>query len=257
MTSSGLTTGLFTGLSADRLADTVLLPGDPGRVDTVAGLLDTVEHHGGVGDHRFVTGFMEGSRVSAVSAGIGCPVTALVVEELADLGVGTVIRIGTCGALQPDLVPGMMVIASGAVSGDGTSRAYGAGAAPAVADIDVIAALIEASRERDTPHVVGVVRSHDAFYLESPWAHGDFRGRVQPWIDAGVLALENESSALFSVAALRGIRAGSILASGLPITDHPADFSHGDANKQRMVQIALAAATILDRAPSAGKAEIR
>ncbi|MBX3195471.1 MAG: hypothetical protein KF727_10320 [Microbacteriaceae bacterium] len=204
--------------------------------------LDTIEVQGGSGDHRFVTGMIDGARVSSVSAGIGCPVTALVVEELADLGVRTVLRIGTCGALQPDLKPGVMVVASAAVSGDGTSRAYGAGADPAVADIDVVAALLQACEAEGVPHVTGVVRSHDAFYLESPWARGDFRDRVQVWIDSGVLALENESSALFSVAALRGLSAGSILASGYPILDHPADFSHGEENKVRMVRVALSAA---------------
>lgn len=240
-------TALFTGLSAGEIAPVVLMPGDPGRVETVARSLDEVTFRGGAGDHRAVSGVLDGVAVSAVSAGIGCPTTAIVVEELADLGVRSVVRIGTCGALQPHLRPGMMVIASAAVAGDGTSRAYGAGVRPAVADLQVVEALLAACSEQGLEAETGVVRSHDAFYLESPWAHGDFRARVQPWIDWGVLALENESSALFTVAAYRGVRAGSILASGLPIVDHPPDFSHGDRNKRVMVRAALSAAVSLGR----------
>lgn len=240
-------TALFTGLAAGEIAPVVLIPGDPGRVDTVAASLDEVGFRGGAGDHQAVTGTLDGVAVSAVSAGIGCPTTAIVVEELADLGVRCVLRIGTCGALQPHLRPGVMVIASAAVSGDGTSQAYGAGARPAVADLGVVEALLAACAEHGLEAEAGVVRSHDAFYLESPWAHGDFRARVQPWIDWGVLALENESSALFTVAGHRGLRAGSILASGLPIVDHPADFSHGDQNKHAMVRAALTAAVSLGR----------
>lgn len=238
---------LFTGLAAGEIAPVVLIPGDPGRVDTVAASLDEVTFRGGAGDHRAVTGTMDGVAVSAVSAGIGCPTTAMVVEELADLGARTVVRIGTCGALQPHLRPGVIVIAAAAVAGDGTSRAYGAGERPAVADLGVVEALLAACAELELETEVGVVRSHDAFYLESPWAHGDFRARVQPWVDWGVLALENESSALFTVATHRGLRAGSILASGLPIVDHPAEFSHGDQNKRAMVRAALRAAVSLGR----------
>lgn len=244
------TRGLFTGLEPGQVAPVVLVPGDPGRVDAVAALLDAVEHRGGVGDHQVVTGTVDGVRVSSVSAGIGCPVTALVVEELAAVGVHTVIRIGTCGALQPFLEPGVMIVATGAVAGDGTSQAYGAGTDPAVADLDVVTALAAACDRLGLRSVAGVVRSHDAFYLESPWAHGDLRARLRPWIDLGVLALENESSALFAVAAGLGIRAGSILASGLPITDHPADFSHGEENKARMVRAALSAAVELAAEPA-------
>lgn len=247
--------GLFTGLEPEVLAPVVLLSGDPGRVDTVASMLDEIEFRGGSGDHHAVTGMFRGARVSGVSAGIGCPLTALVVEELADAGVRTIVRIGTCGALQPTLGPGDMVVATGAVAGDGTSQAYSAAGEPAVADLAVVRALVGACSELGLATVSGVVRSHDAFYLESPWAHGDFRARVRPWIDLGVLALENESSALFAVAAARGVRAGSILASGFPITDHPEDFSHGEANKADMVRAALlAAATLasLDR-PTSGR----
>jgi uridine phosphorylase len=194
------------------IAPAVLLPGDPGRVARMATQLDGVREVAASREFTTVTGTTAGVPVTITSTGVGAPSTSIAVEELWNLGARLFIRVGTCGGIQDATRSGDLVIATGAVRGDGTSPEYIDLSYPAVADPDVTVALRGAAVERgETPHV-GVVRTHDAFYVESLLARGDFRRRVQPWRDAGVLAIENEAAALFVIATLRGARAGAICA---------------------------------------------
>ena len=186
------------------VAEYVLLPGDPGRVEKIASFLDEAEK---VAEYRgFVTytGEADGVKISACSTGIGCPSAAIVVEELMRIGAGTFIRVGTTGALQPHLDSGDIIVATAAVRAEGTSRAYVPVEYPAVASFDVASALLDAAEELGREVHAGVVVTSDAYYGGNEEALRNFGA-------AGVLSIEMETSLIFTLAALRGKRAGAIL----------------------------------------------
>ena len=182
----------------------VLLPGDPRRVKKIASFFDEAHK---VAEYRgFVTytGKVDGIEVSACSTGIGCPSAAIVVEELSRIGAETFIRVGTTGALQPDTEVGDIVIPTAAVRADGASRVYLPVEYPAVADFRVVSSILEASRKMKRKVHLGVVLSSDAFY-------GDKEAMLQfgKW---GVLSVEMECSVLFTLAGLKELRSGAVLA---------------------------------------------
>jgi uridine phosphorylase len=186
------------------VAKYVLIPGDPGRVKTIASFLDESWK---VADYRgFVTytGRSSGVEISVCSSGIGCPSAAIAVEELARIGAETFIRVGTTGALQSNIDMGDIVIASAAVRGDGTSRKYTALEFPAVADLSVTSALLQASKKSKLKIHLGLVFSTDAFY-------GD-KEDLGLWSRFNVLSVEMESSVIFTLASLKKLKAGAILA---------------------------------------------
>ena len=161
------------------------------------------------------------------------------------IGTKNIIRIGTCGAIQPFLKPGEMIIATGAIRGDRATEELISIDYPAVADYRIVRALIEACQRLKLPFHLGLVRTHDAFYMESPWASGNVRERLQKWVDLDVLALENESSVLFVVAGMQGVRAGTILLSGHPIFDESGADPNLEQNIRNMVSAGIEAAKIL------------
>lgn len=199
------------------VAETVFLPGDVHRAKFIADLFDEAEFVAHKRQYVTYTGTYRGTKISVTSTGIGCPALAIAVEELINVGAKNFIRIGTCGALQKHVRLGDVIIASGAVRGDGTSREYFPLEYPAVADFDTLEALIAAAKERDVDPHVGIIRAHDAFYAESILAGGDYLIKDKPWIDSGVLSTENESSTLFTLATVRICRSGTIL---IPVGHH-------------------------------------
>jgi len=203
-------------LGAGDVGAHVLLPGDPGRCERIAAHLDAAELVASNREFTTWTGALDGVPVSVTSTGIGGPSAAIAVEELCDLGVHTLIRVGTCGAMQPGMKLGDLVIAQAAVRDEGTSLQYVPAGWPATAHVEVLDALRASATERGTPHHVGTVQSKDSFYGEMepqrmPIA-ADLEQRWRAWIGAGVLASEMECAALFTVAAVRGVRAGAVLA---------------------------------------------
>ena len=199
------------------VAETVFLPGDVHRAKFIADLFDEAEFVAHKRQYVTYTGTYRGTKISVTSTGIGCPALAIAVEELINVGAKNFIRIGTCGALQKHVRLGDVIIASGAVRGDGTSREYFPLEYPAVADFDTLEALIAAAKERGVEPHVGIIRAHDAFYAESILAGGDYLIKDKPWIDSGVLSTENESSTLFTLATVRICRSGTIL---IPVGHH-------------------------------------
>jgi uridine phosphorylase len=184
------------------VAKYVLLSGDPKRVEKIASFLDKARK---VADYRgyiTYTGNVGGIEISACSTGVGSPSAAIVVEELARIGAQTFIRVGTTGALQPEIEAGDIVIASAAVRLDGTSKVYVPAEYPAVADFSVVSALAEAAKKLGVKVHVGKVVSTDAFYA----------GSYDIWGKARALSVEMECSAIFTIAGLKGLRAGAILA---------------------------------------------
>lgn len=187
------------------VAEYVLLPGDPKRAERIATFFDEARK---VAEYRgFVTytGSYKGIPVSTTSTGIGCPSACIVAEELAKIGARTLIRVGTTGSLQADVDVGEIVVATAATRTDGATRAYAPVELPAVADPQVTSALLEAARRLGIRCHAGVVFTSDAFYAEDP----EFARR---WGGLGVLSVEMECSGIFTVARLRGLRAGAILA---------------------------------------------
>ncbi len=203
------------GLAPGEVAPLVLLPGDPFRTERIAGHLEAAREVAFSREFRTFTGLAGGRPVSAVSSGIGGPSVAIAVEELAPLGVRTIIRVGTCGALQPEIALGDLVIATAAVRSEGTPDSYVPRAFPAVADREVVSALVEAARADAVAHHTGVVRSVDGLYPELTPGSMPLRealtAELQTWKRAGVLGSDMESATLFIVSYLRGIRAGTIL----------------------------------------------
>ncbi len=203
------------GLDENDIGKHVILPADPARCEMVAKQFEDAELKAVSRGNPTYTGKYHDIPVSVMCTGMGAMAVAVSVEELNILGAKTLIRMGTAGSLQKDIPSGSFVIATGAVRGEGTSNEYIPPEYPAVADPDVVIALRTACREYGIEPYVGIIRSHDAFYMESPGAHEGYIERIRPWTDANVLAVENESSALFVISSLlRGIRAGTILLTG-------------------------------------------
>jgi uridine phosphorylase len=193
----------------------LLMPGDPFRTERIAGHLEAAEEKAFSREYRTFTGHLGGTPVSTCSSGIGGPSVAIGVEELAALGVHTFLRVGTCGALQPEIGIGDLLIATGAVRSEGTPDAYVPREYPAIADHQLVAACAEAARAAGVRHHVGVVRSVDGLYPEltpdrMPLAAA-LREQLEVWRRAGVIGSDMESATLMIVAALLGLRAGTIL----------------------------------------------
>ena len=203
------------GLDENDIGKHFILPGDPARCKMIAQYFDESRFIGESRGNPTYTGKYHGVDVSTMCTGMGSMAVAVAAEELKHIGAKTLIRMGTSGSLQPNIPDGSIVIATGAVRGEGATKEYISEEYPAIADIDVVYCLRQAAREMGVEPYVGIVRSHDAFYLESPGAHEGYMDRIKPWTDAGVLAVENESAALFTVSSLiGGVRAGTILLAG-------------------------------------------
>lgn len=214
-------------LSEDDSAPYALLPGDPGRLDRIGECLDDVEELRYNREYRSLRGTFKGVPVLALSTGIGGASTVIAVEELARIGVKAMIRIGSCGALQPDIRFGELVLANGAVRGDGASKAYVDGIYPAVPDTKLLLALMESAGELLAKSHVGLVRSHDSFYIDDEAAVGAY------WSERGVLGADMETAALFVVGGLRGIKTASILNTvvewGTSLEANIGSYANGEA----------------------------
>lgn len=241
------------GLDQNDIGKGVILPGDPARCEIVAKLFDTAELKAVSRGNPTYTGTYDGASVSVMATGMGGTAVGICVEELKHIGAKNLIRMGTCGSLQRDLPEGSIVICTGAVRGDGTTPEYISLEYPAVADIDVVNALRDSARELGVEPVLGIVRSHDAFYMESPGAHPGWEEKVKVWTDAGVKVVENESSTLFVVSSLLGgLRAGTILLSGKNLYDGYGKMSTSNsvdypAKVELMTKITLRALAKLDK----------
>lgn len=193
----------------------VLLPGDPGRCEQIASYLDNARLVACNREYRTYTGTLLGEKVSVTSTGIGGPSTAIAVEELVKVGADTFIRVGTCGGMNEQVLPGSIVIASGAIRAEGTSREYLPIEFPAVAHHQVVCALEQAAKSLGTPYHVGVVQCKDSFYGQhepelQPVAE-ELQRKWNAWIRGGCLASEMESAALFILGSARRVRTGTVL----------------------------------------------
>jgi len=182
-----------------------IMPGDPKRIDVIKSLMENCVELNFNREYRSVIGTYKGVKVIAVSTGMGGSSTSIAVEELHNLGVHTMIRVGSAGALQKGIGLADMIIGEGAIRNDGASKTYVDVAYPACPDHHVVSKMIEACKENNIPYHCGVIQSHETFYHDSNPQEEEY------WSKLGVLGSDFESAALFTVARVRGCRAASIL----------------------------------------------
>lgn len=191
----------------------VIMPGDPKRCEKIAQYLENPILIADNREYVTYTGTLDGVKVSVTSTGIGGPSAAIAMEELCRCGADTFIRIGTCGGMQTEVKSGDVVIATGAIRMEGTSREYAPIEFPAVADITVTNALAKAVKEKEYSYHVGVVQCKDSFYgqhePETKPVSYELQNKWEAWKRLGCLASEMESAALFIVASYLKVRAGS------------------------------------------------
>jgi uridine phosphorylase len=232
----------------------VLLPGDPGRVPVIAAHFDDAREIAFNREYRTFTGTVDGIKISCTSTGIGCPSTAIAVEELVKCGADTFIRIGTCGALQREVKLGDLCITTAAVREEGTSRQYVPLSYPAVADLDVALALRQAARALGFPAHAGIGHCKDAFFIEDKDIpiREEIDAKWNAWYRSNVISTSMESAALFVVSSIRRVRAGEVLATiGLTYDDAPIIAKVGI---DEAIRTAIQAVKILhqqDRQPAA------
>ena len=191
----------------------VIMPGDPKRCEKIAAYFDDPVLVADNREYVTYTGTLDGVKVSVTSTGIGGPSAAIAMEELYQCGADTFVRIGTCGGMQLPVKSGDIVVATGAIRMEGTSREYAPLEFPAVADLEVTNALVNAAREKGCPYHAGVVQCKDSFYgqhePETKPVSYELIHKWEAWKRLGCLASEMESAALFVVASYLKVRAGS------------------------------------------------
>ncbi len=192
----------------------VILPGDPKRCAKIAEYFDSPKLVADSREYVTYTGFLDGVKVSVTSTGIGGPSASIAMEELVKSGADTFIRVGTCGGMQLDVKSGDLVIATGAIRMEGTSREYAPIEFPAVADIGIVNALTASAKEMGKEFHTGVVQCKDAFYgqhaPEAMPVSYELLAKWEAWKRLGCLASEMESAALFIVASTLHVRVGSV-----------------------------------------------
>ena len=193
----------------------VLLPGDPGRTDLIAKYFDNARLMASHREYRSFTGTLLGEKVSVVSTGIGCPSTAIAVEELIMIGADTFIRVGTSGGMQPEQEAGELAIVTGAIRDEGTTLHYMPPEFPAVADIDVVLALREAAKRTGARYRLGISHSKDSFYgqhqPERMPVADHLLERWKAWKMGGAISSEMEAAAILILGSIYRVRAGGIM----------------------------------------------
>lgn len=228
----------------------VFLPGNPGRSERIAEHFDNPQFVAQNREYTTYTGTLLDEKVSVVSTGIGCPSTAIAVEELIKIGADTFIRVGTSGGIQPGTKTGDIAIVTAAIRDEGTTPQYLPIEFPAVADVDVVLALREAATNLGFPYRVGVTQSKDSFYGEveadrMPLSD-HLEERWNAFIAGGAICSEMEAAAIFIIASIHRKRAGGVMmmvaaGEGLPKTEEGKKLFHGS----RAIETAIEAVKIL------------
>lgn len=202
------------GLKQGDIGEYVILPGDPKRCEKIAAYFDNAELIADRREFTTYTGYLNGVKVSVTSTGIGGPSAAIALEELVKVGGKYFIRVGTCGGMDLGVKSGDLVIATGAVRMEGTSKEYAPIEFPAVADYDIVTSLIQGAKKLNLPYHVGIVECKDSFYGQHnpdlmPVSY-ELNNKWNAWLKLGCLASEMESAALFTVGSYLRVKVGSI-----------------------------------------------
>ena len=236
-------------LSAGQIPETVLMPGDPGRVLRMAATWDGGEELAFHREYRSARGTYKGVPLGAISSGVGAPSLEIATQEFATIGGRTIIRVGTCGALRAEIEPGDVIVPVAAVRRDGTADRYLSLEHPAFADPEVYMALIEGCERLGYRYHLGIVCSVGSFYVgqERPVSGGFWQSAADGLIDdlrkAGVACLEMECSALFVLARLFGMRSGAILGA---VANRATNAFGDNGAEERVIHAANEAVVILD-----------
>lgn len=202
------------GLKQGDVGKYVILPGDPKRCAKIAQYFDEPKLVADNREYVTYTGYLDSEKVSVTSTGIGGPSAAIALEELVNVGAETFIRVGTCGGMQIDVKGGDIVIATGAIRAEGTSKEYAPIEFPAIANLDVTNALVQASKNLGYTSHTGVVQCKDSFYgqhsPETKPVSDELLNKWEAWKRLGCLASEMESAALFVVASYLNVKVGSV-----------------------------------------------
>ena len=229
----------------------VLLPGDPKRVGYIAKFLDNAELKADYREYVTVTGKYKGVNISVTSTGIGGPSASIAMEELIKVGADTFIRVGTAGGLSLKVRPNDLAIAQAAIKDEGTTKEYIPLEYPAIADTDVMLALRDATKKRNSNYHIGVVHSKDCFYGElepqNSFFREKFENNLKYYTLCGAIASEMECAALFACASLRKVRAGGIMhiVENTMVERMGTHLEYSD-NIENMILTALEAVVILD-----------
>ena len=202
-----------TGVSSQDIGKYVILPGDPKRCKKIAEYFENARLVADVREYTTYTGTLDGVKVSVTSTGIGGPSASIALDELVKCGAHTFIRVGTCGGMQENVIGGDVVIATGAVRMEGTSREFAPIEYPAVANIECVNALVNAAESMNVKKHVGVVQCKDSFFGQHepeimPVSY-ELMDKWQAWLRMGCLASEMESAALFIAGQFLRVRVGS------------------------------------------------
>ena len=202
------------GLKEGDAGKYVILPGDPKRCKKIAEYFDNAELIADRREYTTYTGYLNGEKVTVTSTGIGGPSASIALEELVKIGAKKFIRVGTCGGIDIDVKGGDIVVATGAVRMEGTSREYAPIEFPAVADLDITNALVEACKNLNNPFHTGIVQCKDSFYGQhspekSPVSY-ELINKWEAWKRLGCKASEMESAALFVVGSALNVKVGSV-----------------------------------------------
>lgn len=201
------------GLRKGDVGKYVILPGDPKRCEKIARHFDDAKLIADSREYVTYTGYLDGVKVSVTSTGIGGPSASIALEELVRVGADTFLRVGTCGGMQTDIMGGDLVIATGAIRMEGTSKEYAPIEFPAVANLKITNALVQAAKDLNKKYHVGVVQCKDAFYgqhePETKPVDYELVNKWNAWVRLGCKASEMESAALFVVGDYLRVRVGS------------------------------------------------
>lgn len=201
------------GLRKGDVGKYVILPGDPKRCEKIAKHFDNAKLIADSREYVTYTGYLDGVKVSVTSTGIGGPSASIALEELVRVGADTFLRVGTCGGMQTEIMGGDLVIATGAIRMEGTSKEYAPIEFPAVANLEITNALVQAAKELNKNYHVGIVQCKDAFYgqhePETKPVDYELVNKWRAWVRLGCKASEMESAALFVVGDYLRVRVGS------------------------------------------------
>lgn len=198
-------------LDESQIAPGCILTSNLERTKVIADTFDKAEYIGQHREYITYTGEKHGVPMSVMSCGNGCMPMEIAVEELRHIKCNKIIKVGTCSAIQPDIKPGTLIIPTGACRCEGATLEYLNLQYPAVADLDAFFALTESAKEVSAAVATGIVRTHDALFLESGFAHDGVAERIRPWQELGVLATDNEVATMYTVGSILQMKTGAVL----------------------------------------------
>ena len=198
-------------LDESQIAPGCILTSNLERTKVIADTFDKAQFMGQHREYITYTGEKHGVPMSEMSIGNGCMPTEIAVEELRHIKCNKMIKVGTCGAIQEDIEPGTIIVPTAACRCEGASLEYLNLQYPAITDLDVLFAILDSAKQLGIKVLPGIIRTHDALFLESLFAHDGMEERIRPWKELGVLAVDNEVSSMLTVASILGMQAGAVL----------------------------------------------